>query len=234
MARTTKKARRWRARIVGALVLVALLAAGWWWWETRNFRPAEDAYPDQGAFVSADSGAVEFPVLHAIGADFVYLLATSGADGEDPAFARDYAAARAAGLQVGVVHVFDPCRLADGQSANFVTTVPRGQAMLPPAIALTKTGEDCDPQVGDAQVESELMTFINQIEMHVGKPVILKVSPEFEDRYTIAARLERQLWLTRDRFAPTYGGRPWLLWSANHALPTQAADEPLEWVVVQP
>ncbi len=234
MGRKRKGSGGWRARIAGALVLVAVLAAGWWWWDMRHFRPAEETYPDQGAMVAATDGPVEFPVLHAVGAKFVYLLATSGADGEDPAFARNAAAARAAGLQVGAVHRFDPCRLADGQSANFVTTVPRGQAMLPPAIALLKTGEECMPAVGDAQVESELMTFINQIEMHVGKPVILKVSPEFEDRYTIAARLERQLWLTRDRFEPDYAGRPWLLWSANDALATQAADEPLEWVVVRP
>ena len=44
-----------------------------------------------------------------------------------------------------------------------------------------------------------------------GKRVILKLSETFESRYSIAAKLERDLWLMRDRFVPRYGGRPWLL-----------------------
>ena len=78
------------------------------------------------------------------------------------------------------------------------------------------------------------MTFINQVEMHSGKPAILKLSDDFEQRYRISAQLERGLWLARDRAQPSYAGRPWLLWSANRALETEASDAGLEWVVVQP
>ena len=140
----------------------------------------------------------------------------------------------AADLQVGAVHLFDPCVPADGQSANFVTMVPRDADMLPPAIALERTAKDCPERVSRAAIQSELMTLVNQIEAHAGQPVILKVSPEFEDHYGIAARIERNLWLARDWFEPDYGGRPWLLWTANTRLQTAAAQEPLRWVVVRP
>ena len=35
------------------------------------------------------------------------------------------------------------------------------------------------------------------------------------------------------RARPDYAGRPWLLWSANSQLVSEATEEPIEWVVVQ-
>lgn len=224
----------WRARALAFALLVALAGGGWLWWRLQHWTPAEGAYPDQGAEIGAADGPVNFRTLRALGADFVYLHASDGAAGEDRRFSRNLAAAREAGLQVGAIHRFDPCTMADGQSANFVTMVPRGAGLLPPAIALERTADDCAERVGEAAVESELMTLINQIEAHAGRPAILKISPEFEDRYGLAPRLERSLWLTRTRFEPEYAGRPWLLWTANPALRSEAAEEPIRWVVVQP
>ena len=88
--------------------------------------------------------------------------------------------------------------------------------------------------VSEAAVESELTTFLNQVEGHVGKPVVLKLAPAFEERYHMAARIERNLWLERDWLQPTYAGRPWTLWTANSSLRTAASDLPLRWVVLQP
>jgi lysozyme len=101
-------------------------------------------------------------------------------------------------------------------------------------LLLNKTADACESRVSEAAVESELMILINQIELHVGKPVILKPSKEFEMRYRISGRVERDLWLMRNRFLPDFAGRPWLLWSANDARVTEASSDPLEWVVVQP
>ena len=87
--------------------------------------------------------------------------------------------------------------------------------------------------MSDAAVESELMTLVNQVEMHTEKPAILKLSEDFEERYSTARTTARDLWLVSDRARPDYTGRPWLLWSANRYLVTEAADDPIEWVVVQ-
>ena len=87
--------------------------------------------------------------------------------------------------------------------------------------------------MSEAAVESELTTLINQIETHTGKPVLLKVDKAFEDEYGLAARFERNLWLTRTRLQPEYAGRPWLLWTANEYFRSPAADAPLRWVVAQ-
>lgn len=234
MARRRKGESRWLWRGLGVLVLAGVVAGGWLWWDLRGWRPLESEYPDQGVEVSAAAGEVNFRTIAAIGGSFAYLDASGGSAGKDAAFVRNLASAREAGLQVGALHRFDPCEMADGQSANFVTIVPRSRDMLPPAIALIDAADNCPQPVSEAAVESELMTLINQVERHSGKPAILKVSPEFEAAYGISAKLERQLWVVRTRFEPGYTVRPWMLWSANEGLVTEAASEPLEWIVARP
>ena len=215
------------------LVMVAV-ATGYAWHEGRAWRPDETLWPDQGALVSASDGAVDFGTIAGLGAKFVYLEASDGAGRKDHAFAQNLARARDAGLEVGAAHRFDPCAVADGQSANFVTMVPRESDLLPPAILLESTAADCPSRVSDAAVQSELMTLVNQIEAHSGKPAILAPAEEFEQAYAPSRRIDRQLWLTRSWFEPEYASRPWLMWTANRWYQTEAAQQPLRWVVVQP
>jgi len=234
-----KKAISNRWRVAGVLLLLAILTGLYFWWRFANWMPSRENWPVQGieigvADTTTPGAAANFTAFKAIGADFAYIDASIGADGRDPAFAVNLAAARAVGMRFGAVHVFDPCIPAERQAANFVTVVPRDPDMLPPAIELDATADDCEANVSDAAVESELTTFLNQIEGHAGKPALLKLSQGFEERYGIAARIERNLWLTRDWFQPAYGGRPWTLWTANSALRSEAGDIPVRWVVVQP
>ena len=220
-------------RLIGALMLFAILAGAWGWWDLRHWRPSKLEFPMQGVEISGEDGIVDFNALKATGANFAYLDASASAFARDPAFVWSLDEARAAKLQVGAVHRYDPCQPAESQSANFMTVVPRDAKLLPPAVDLDMLAEDCPVKVTDAAVESELMTFINQIETHTGKATILKISSRFEDRYHLASAIDRNVWLVRDRFQPDYAGRPWTLWSANSMYKSQAAAAPLNWVVVQ-
>jgi lysozyme len=141
---------------------------------------------------------------------------------------------RGSGLKFGAVHRYDPCIPADQQAANFVTVVPRDKAMLPPAIELDALADHCPKAVSAEAIESELTTFLNEIEGHVGQPAVLAVSQAFEARYPIANRLERNLWLTRAYLQPDYAGRPWTLWTANPRYRNEASEAPVRWVVLQP
>ncbi|MXP44185.1 glycoside hydrolase family 25 protein [Allopontixanthobacter sediminis] len=228
-----RKASPWKLRTAAALVLVAAATGGYLWWQVNHWSPPEERYPDQGVVAGARDGVINFRTVRALGGSFAYLDASDGESGQDARFSRNFAAAREANLQVGAVHAFDPCTMADGQSANFVTMVPRDSSLLPPAIELRKTADGCEQRVSDAAVESELMTLINQIENHSGKAVILKIDPNFEARYGLASQFERNLWLTSTWMEPDYAGRPWLLWTANEALRSEASDDPVRWVVVQ-
>ncbi|MHA7820179.1 MAG: glycoside hydrolase family 25 protein [Erythrobacter sp.] len=223
----------WAVRLVALTVLVGAGFLAWFWWDMRSWRPDAGQYPEQGAVIASGSPAVRFETLKAIGAQFAYLELANVSGAPDPGFAARLAAARGAGLRVGIVQPFDPCLRADAQSARFTLMVPRDAGLLPPAISLVRTAVDCQPAVSDAAVESELMTLVNQIEMHAGKPVILKLDREFEARHGTATSTARDLWLVRDRARPDYAGRPWLLWSANSQLVSEASEGPIEWVVVQ-
>lgn len=229
-----RRAISWRGRVAALVLLLALLAGGSAWWQARHWAPSRGEFPVQGAIVGAPDGKADFNALRAIGAQFVYLEASSGASARDPMFAANLRRVRESGLQFGVVHAYDPCIPAERQAANFVTTVPRDEALLPPAIALDKLADHCPDPASEAAVESELTTFLNQVEGHVGKPAVLKLAPGFEARYHVAARIERNLWLERDWLQPDYAGRPWTLWTANASLQTEASGEPLRWVVLQP
>lgn len=229
-----RKTGRGRARLLGALLLVVLVAGAWGWWHLRHWQPERAVYPVQGVEIGGADGAVDFRSVKAIGADFAYLDASASAFARDPAFARNLEDARAAKLQVGAVHRYDPCQPADRQAANFVTVVPRESALLPPAVELDGDADACPVKVSDAAVQSELTTFLNQIETHTGKPALLKISKRFEKRYRIARAIDRHLWVTGERFQPDYAGRPWMMWTANTALATEAAENPVRWVVVQP
>lgn len=229
-----KRAFSWRRRFAAALLLVVLAGGAWLWWQARHWAPTRSEFPAQGVLVGARDGQADFHALKAIGADFAYIEASDGASGRDSAFAANFGRVADSGLRYGVVHAYAPCVPAEQQAANFLTTVPRDPALLPPVIELTRLAEDCDDPVSEAAVESELTTFLNQIEGHVGKPAVLKISPAFEERYHVAARLERNLWLERDWLQPDYAGRPWTLWTANSSLRTEASGTPLRWVVLQP
>jgi lysozyme len=225
---------RTRLRWLAALLLAVLIGAGFGWWHLHHWQPPRSEFPVQGVEIGETDGPSDWTALKAIGADFAYLDASAGAFARDPAFAANLEAARKAGLRVGAVHRYDPCQPAGPQSANFVTVVPRDPKLLPPAVELDQTAEDCLVRVSDQAVESELMTFLNQIETHTGKAALLKVTRGFERRYRVAARLDRNLWVVADRFQPDYAGRPWSLWTANGALDTEASDRPVRWVVLQP
>lgn len=223
-----------RRRVLGAVLLLAMVAGGIGWWKARTWLPDRKDYPVQGVWLSDDNGAVDWRLLRAGGADFAYLTASEGTDTRDMAFAEGVAAARSRGMQVGAVHVYDLCAPADKQAANFVTLVPRDKDLLPPAIRIDISSRTCPDVPGEAQMQSELTTFLNQVEKHTEKPVILMVSSALEKQFHLAARIDRNIWVEQDFFEPAYAGRPWVMWTANSGLRLDAANTPLRWVVVQP
>ncbi len=221
----------WRFAAGTVAVLAGIALALWIW--AIGWAPGRDQYPVQGAVIGAAQGEVNFPTIKAMETGFVYLRATGGSETRDARFSRNFDAARTAGLRIGALHRFNLCRLASDQAANFVTTVPRDADLLPPVIELELDEGECPRRPAAAPVQSELMTFINQIEAHAGKPAVLKLSADFEGEYQVAALIGRNLWLTGDYFPPDYGSRPWVMWSSNSRYHLQGIDGPVEWVVVK-
>lgn len=229
-----KRAFPWRWRFAAFALLALAGGALWLWWKAQHWMPSREQYPVQGVLVGAGDGPVDFTALAATGANFAYLEASVGEDDRDMMLADNMAAVRAAGVPHGVVHAYDPCVPAERQAGNFVTIVPRDAGMLPPVIALRQSATHCANPASEAAVESELTTFLNQVEAHTGQRAVLLLSEEFEKAHPVASRIERNLWLERAWFEPEYAGRPFTLWTANPRLWSAVTSQPVRWVVVQP
>lgn len=213
-----------------ALTLVAA-AALWWLW--IHWAPARDRYPIQGVAISSDQGTIDWRTVRTRGVDFAYIRATTGGARRDPAFAANWAQAREAGLRYGAELYYDPCKKAIDQGTLFMTTVPRDNAALPPAIRLDFP-RGCGLRPGRDSILSELNTLINLVEAQSGKPVLLHVSKAFDDAYDIGGGINRTLWLDGNFFPPDYAARPWVMWRASNARRVDGIEGPVEWNVVAP
>ena len=188
----------------------------------------------QGVWLDVHDGAVDWALLKAKGADFAYLTASEGVARRDEAFGMSLDAAGDHKIQVGAVHIYDLCAPADAQAGNFVTTVPREATLLPPAIALDIDSRSCPTPPTEAAMQSELTTFLNQVEKHAGKPAILMLSRALDKRYHLSTAINRNVWVTGDFMEPGYARRPWVMWTATSRLRIDALPGRTRWVVVQP
>jgi lysozyme len=219
-------------RICYGIVAVALLALALWIY-AGHWTPSRSTYPLQGIDVSADQGEIDWRKVRADGADFAYIKASEGANIRDALFASNWDNTREAGLRRGAVHEFTLCRLARDQATNFIATVPREANMLPAAMTLTFS-ETCTAQPDRKVLLTEIALFIEMVEAHTGKAMILYLSKDFEEAYQISSAVDRSLWLRRMVLPPDYGSHPWVIWQASHRKQIDGISRPVNWNVVQP
>lgn len=218
-----------RAGVVLTIAGLATLAA---WLYARAWRPDLADYPVQGVDVSAVQGAIDWPHVRADRADFAYLTATAGA-ARDPAFAANWAATRAAGLRRGALHRWSLCMAAEGQATAFLATVPRDADALPAALSLA-FDPDCARRPDRAALIAGLKRFVAAVETHLGKPMVIKISSDFEEAYTVTPEIDRTLWTVGNGLAPEYGARPWVMWQASDMHRVNGIDAPVNWNVMRP
>jgi lysozyme len=216
----------------GAVSLAVLLGIYVVWTYVTGWTPSRDEYPVQGIVVSEANGRPEWTKLGATGVDFAYITAVEGARGRDTQFQANLEGVQQAGIRFGALHHFDICRLASDQATLFITTVPRSQQSLPPAVQLDFS-DTCKGRPNRALILSELATFLGQIEAHSGMPAILLLTPEFEKEYQVSKAIDRTVWLEGNWFLPDYSARPWVMWTANTARNIDGVDGQVRWAVVR-
>jgi lysozyme len=219
-------------RIMFALAALAIAAVLLWVFAMR-WTPSRNTYPLQGIDVSADHGEIDWRKVRADGADFAYIKASEGTDIRDTRFAENWQTAREAGVRRGASHSFTLCRLARDQAANFIATVPREANMLPAALNLG-FDETCPARPDRKVLLTEIALFIEMVEAHTGKAMIIYMTKDFEDAYQISSAVDRSLWLRRLFFAPNYGSHPWVIWQASNKKRIDGIAGPVDWNVVQP
>lgn len=209
--------------IAGAFALALYLFA-------QSWRPSAATFDVQGIDVSATNGAIDWNAVKAAGADFGYVVATSGGD-RDARFEDNWRGAAAADLRRGAIHAWSLCRLAADQANNFNTTVPKTDDALPPAVAVDFVA-GCDARPAREVVLEELRRFIVMVEAHTERPTILLVSRAFDAQYRVTEALDRPIWSAQNFFPPDYAARPWRMWRANDMRRIDGVGGPINWDVV--
>lgn len=218
-----------RAAIGVVIAGVAALVA---WLYARQWRPSLADYPVQGIEVSAAQGRIDWPHVRADGVDFAYLVATHGTR-PDPQFAGNWAASQMAGIGHGAAHLWSLCKPAQAQMTAFLATVPRDGDALPTALSLA-FDDECTARPGRDAVIASLKQFVAAAETHLGKPLVLKVSKDFEAAYAVTPEIDRTLWVAGNGFTPKYGARPWVMWQASNMHRVNGIDTPANWIVMRP
>ncbi|KQN71737.1 GH25 family lysozyme [Sphingomonas sp. Leaf62] len=214
--------------ILVALAVLALVALFAWRW-SFGWTPERARFPVQGLTVSAADGAIDWPTARARGADFAYVTASQGTQ-RDAAFETNWNGAHSAGLRQGALHVFSLCEPTADQVTAYLTTVPRAADALPATLALD-FADDCATRPTRAQVLTAIRGFLAPAEYHDGRPMMLRISPAFEDEYRVSAAIVRPLWAQRRFFEPAYLAQPWRMWQANPARRFDGVARPVAWSV---
>jgi lysozyme len=214
---------KFRLILAGLAVLALLLWLG----------GRASSYPLQGVDVSAKLGKIDWAKVKADGANFAYILATSGETDPDPAFEDNWKESAAAGLRRGAIHRYDLCRLAHDQATSFIATVPREIAELPVVISLDVDGK-CKLPPGRDVVVQEVASLVKAIEAHSEKSVILRISRAFETEFALSRAINRPLWLDSFFLTPSYGERAWIMWEANGSRSVDGISQPVPWSVLRP
>ncbi len=219
-------------KAAGVLVGIGLLGIGGWSFAT-GWHPAPGQYPLQGIDLGENPGEIEWGSVRARGADFAYLVATSGSDRRDPGFEANWAAVPEAGLRRGAVHLYSLCQLAADQANAFNAFVPRTADALPAAVDVEFRG-DCTARPDRAVLVAELERFVAMVETHTRKPMLLRIGKAVDDRYQLSAAIDRPVWATGNLFPPAYAARPWRMWRASDFRRIDGIEGPVNWDVVAP
>lgn len=221
-----------KGKLTLVTILVILLIIYILYSLAKGWAPSRGTYPLQGVLVDQSHGDPTWSTLGATGVDFAYLTASQSSDQRDESYSANLSGVKEAGIRYGPLHVFDVCRLATDQATLFNTTVPRDPDALPPAVKIGFS-QNCTSKPNRELILSEISTFLGQIELHLEKPAILLIEPDFEEYYNISQAVDRNMWTMGDYFVPSYTARPWTMWTANESRDIDGVDTAVPWVVLR-
>lgn len=169
-------------------------------------------YPVRGIDLSAHNGVPDFDSIAASGIDFVYLKASEGADYRDPAFTRNYLAARRAGLNVGAYHFFRFESDGPRQAENFLGAIKGCELQLPAAIDIEEWG---NPAENATEIILERLEGMQAMLKVFYGPTAIYTNKTGDARFVRGNFEDTDLWICSFT-NPPLTRRPWHLWQHSH------------------
>ncbi|MGN6158952.1 MAG: glycoside hydrolase family 25 protein [Devosia sp.] len=171
--------------------------------------------PIQGLDVARYQGAIDYAKVRAAGVQFVYMKATEGNDYVDPAFAGNWARAKAAGIAHGAYHFMTWCSTAAQQAAWFVKNVPADPDAMPPVLDLEwNHGSSCTTRFSKADMLDKIRLMLKVMEQHTGKMPVIYTDITFHHDILEGEHFDNAFWLRSTAAEPPerYGDRRWMMW----------------------
>jgi lysozyme len=170
-----------------------------------------------GVDVSKYQGDIDWQAVKDSGVDFAFIKATEGGDNADSKFARNWQAAKAAGVPRGAYHFVYWCRPPHEEIANFEKFVPVEPDALPPVLDVeaTPTSKTCPRTLYREEVLVDMRKMLEEMERHYGKkPIIYSSVDFFQSILHSEALAEYPIWVRSTKYHPAvrYGDRKWTFW----------------------
>ncbi len=170
-------------------------------------------YPTQGIDISAHNGDIDFKRVAAAGIEFVYMKMTEGATWRDAYFEHNYAAAKAAGLHVGVYHFFRFDVEGWRQSVNLLRSLGDKPLDLPIAIDVEEwlNADEYSTQ----QVVANLRSLVDMIRQ-AGREVIIYTNKDGYHRFVRNQLNDVDLWICSFTNPAIPENSRWTIWQYSH------------------
>lgn len=138
---------------------------------------------------------------------FVFMKATEGGDYKDRRFADNFRRAGEVGLVRGAYHFYNPNTDPIRQADFFISQVKLKKGDLAPVLDIERKPKN------KAQLQADLLKFLNRIELHYGVKPIIYTSYKYRTRYLDAPEFDRYPFWIAHYYVDTlsYGG-PWHFW----------------------
>ncbi len=170
----------------------------------------------QGIDVSRWQGEIDWAQVKAAGTRFAFIKATEGGDHLDPAFRRNWAEARKAGVPRGAYHFVWWCRSARDQVRWFRRNIPRDADALPPVLDVEWNGHSkaCGKKIPREKALAKIREMLKGLQEHTGKKPIIYTDITFHEDVLEGQFNDHPYWL-RSTAAPVrhrYERKEWEFW----------------------
>lgn len=152
-------------------------------------------YNVHGIDVSHHQGPIDWEVVKATESQahpirFAFMKATEGGDYKDRRFADNFREAREAGLVRGAYHFYNPNTDPIRQADFFISQVTLEKGDLAPVLDIERKPRN------KAQLQADLIKFLNRLEQHYGVRPIIYTSYRYMERYLDSPEFARYpLWI---------------------------------------
>ncbi|WP_051952501.1 glycoside hydrolase family 25 protein [Methylocapsa aurea] len=178
--------------------------------------PRPTDYEVHGIDVSKYQGEIDWDSVHSAGVRFAWIKATEGGDHIDDKFARNWAAAKAAGVPRGAYHFAYWCRAAEEQAAWFTANVPDDPDALPPVLDVEWNGQSktCAKRVPRDVAIGQMKIILAAMERAYGKKPVIYTAVDFHRDVMRGEFTEYPIWVRSVKYHPSvkYGDRHWKFW----------------------